>query len=375
MDFSLFENIKEYYHKNRPIIWIVVISWLILSMFTSISTVLLIYLEARPRVDAEFYFLRGFLIWTLIAASTPIIIKLAKRFSPELQQLKNIFIHIFSSIVFIIFISILTALILNSLLPSYRFIFSHYFLQNLLWSGLAISISYWFIVAVVLLKNNYNLYIEKKQRSLILDAELKKTQLQLLREQLRPHFLFNALNSVNSLIFIDKKSASESLKKIRLYLNKAMFENDLPKINLEKELEFTQLYIDIEKERFSDRLKIEINIDKSAHGSLVPAMILQPLTENAIRHGIASHKGEGHVSIHAKSVKDKVHLIVENSGDGYEKLQMIRSDGIGIKNTVDRLEKLYDDNFKFCIEQSDLGGWRVSVTFPFEHKTNKSLSA
>ena len=206
------------------------------------------------------------------------------------------------------------------------------------------------------------------------EAQTKAAQLQLLRYQLNPHFLFNTLNSLSSLILARRdKDANDMLLKLSTFLRFALERDDLTLTSLREELHAIELYLDIEKVRFSDRLTVSVDVSPEAYRCSLPSLLLQPVVENAIKYAIAQSEEGGTIALSAKIDKDWLVLHVDDSGaDGKltdtrmeERTEETQGVGIGLQNMRDRLATLYGEQFTLRHASSPLGGRRVSVTLPF----------
>jgi len=184
--------------------------------------------------------------------------------------------------------------------------------------------------------------------------------------QLHPHFLFNTLNSIVGLVRDNKNSAAVSmLVGLSDLLRHALEHSAQHEVELREELSFIKLYLKIQEMRFSDRLQIEFDIDPATTKALVPNLILQPLTENALRHGIGRSADSGLVGISSAVTNGHLRLTVYDNGAGLpDDWQMKGSTGIGLANTAARLQQLYDDNHQFDIRNRDGGGVEVVILMP-----------
>jgi LytS/YehU family sensor histidine kinase len=212
----------------------------------------------------------------------------------------------------------------------------------------------------------YRKYREREFLASRLEAQLAQAQLDSLRMQLHPHFLFNTLNSIVGLVRDNKNSAAVSmLVGLSDLLRHALEHSARHEVELREELNFIKLYLKIQEMRFSDRLQVEFNIDPATTRALVPNLILQPLTENALRHGIGRSADSGLVGISSALTNGHLRLIVYDNGAGLpDDWQMKGSTGIGLANTVARLQQLYDDNHEFDIRNRDGGGVEVVIRIP-----------
>lgn len=203
-------------------------------------------------------------------------------------------------------------------------------------------------------------------RSLELEKQLSNAYLRALQMQLEPHFLFNTLNAVTTLVELDRKEqALETLEHLNTVLKLVLKRNTPVKIPLAQELEVIRSYLAIEQVRFADRLRVEINLDPNALDGLVPCFLLQPIVENAIRHGIARCEDNGWIETSAQRVGTLMRLQVRNNGPG-TKGKSACGFGLGLSNTKERLAHFYQNDYEFHAFQPESGGFQVSITIPYE---------
>ncbi|MGA8500066.1 MAG: histidine kinase [Candidatus Sulfotelmatobacter sp.] len=205
-------------------------------------------------------------------------------------------------------------------------------------------------------------------RSLQLERQLSSAHLRALQMQLEPHFLFNALNAVAALMDLDRKQeALETLEHLNTILKTGLKRNTPSKIPLAQELEIVESYLAIERVRFADRLRVDMNLDPNALDGLVPCFLLQPIIENAIRHGIAQCENDGCIQTSAKRVGTHMQLEVRDNGPGMNG-KSHPGFGIGLSNTRERLVHFYQDDFELRANQPTSGGFEVLITIPYERK-------
>jgi sensor histidine kinase YesM len=205
-------------------------------------------------------------------------------------------------------------------------------------------------------------------RSLQLERQLSSAHLRALQMQLEPHFLFNALNAVAALMDLDRKQeAIETLEHLNTILKTGLRRTTPSKIPLAQELEIVESYLAIERVRFADRLRVDMNLDPGALDGLVPCFLLQPIIENAIRHGIAQCENDGYIQTSARRVGTHMHLEVRDNGPGMNG-KAHPGFGIGLSNTRERLVHFYQDNFEFRASRPESGGFEVLITIPYERK-------
>ena len=197
-----------------------------------------------------------------------------------------------------------------------------------------------------------------------LEARLARAQLQSLRLQLHPHFLFNTLNTINALIGTDRRAAERVISGLSELLRMSLSSASEQEVTLARELELLTHYIEIQQIRFQDRLKVRFQIDPDARFALVPNLVLQPLVENAIRHGIAPRAAPGHVTVSARRRGARLELSVVDDGVG-ESAGTEHRDGVGLGNTRARLLSLYGSDHRFEAGSPPDGGFAVALEIPY----------
>lgn len=227
----------------------------------------------------------------------------------------------------------------------------------LCWTGLYFGIKY------------YRLFQEAQQRGLRTEAMAHESQLKMLRYQLNPHFLFNTLNAISTLI-LDKenKLANTMVTGLSHFLRYSLDNDPMQKVTLSQELEAMQLYLEIEKVRFAERLRLEFEIEKAAEKALIPSLLLQPLIENAMKYAVAYSVNGGTVRVAARVFAGELLLEVGDDGPGLEHSSS-RSDtrqGLGLANTRSRLQELYGNNQSFRLGTTDPHGVTAYIRLPYE---------
>lgn len=226
---------------------------------------------------------------------------------------------------------------------------------------------YWSLVSACQAITNFRKSQERERRAAELEARLASAKLHALRMQINPHFLFNALNSIAALVYVNPRAADEMLGDLSELLRRSLDSIEEQEISLAQELEFTGAYLGIEQKRFGERLRLEQTVPDELMRALVPAFILQPLVENAIRHGIEPRRGPGLISIEAKRQDKHLHLIVRDNGMGLvgSELNGTIRRGIGLANTQARLQGLYGQDQRFSFARAQPQGCRVDIHLPF----------
>jgi len=236
-------------------------------------------------------------------------------------------------------------------------------------------LTYWVIVA---LNHGFYYYEQSRARELAwsrMETDLANAQLQVLNMQLHPHFLFNTLNSISTLISEDPQAARQMVIKLSDLLRASLNKIDQPAVPLQQELELLECYISIEQTRFKDRLTIEKEIDSTALACEVPTMILQPLVENAVRHGIGKHKQTDRISIVVLRADRRLLLEVRNCIGSMENGGSTPTRGIGLANTRARLEQFYNGQHSFEIANREEGGVAVKLTLPVSGDGTSALAS
>ncbi|HHP7236922.1 sensor histidine kinase [Longibacter sp.] len=211
---------------------------------------------------------------------------------------------------------------------------------------------------------------DRRLQATELRADLTEARLQALRMQINPHFLFNTLNAIAGLVERDPKGVRTMVARLSALLRHTLDSSGRDEVPLSRELDVLNDYLAIMHVRFSDRLRVETDVDEEVRGALVPDLILQPLVENAIKHGISLRETPGTVRISALRSGPYLRLTVEDDGDGTGRTLSgdglpDTSNGIGLRNVRERLERLYGENHRFSLRPSTTGGLAAQIWLPF----------
>lgn len=228
-------------------------------------------------------------------------------------------------------------------------------------------IAYGMIVGVGYAFDYYSRYREREFRASQLEAQLAQAQLQALKMQLHPHFLFNTLNAIAGLVRDRKdKAAVNMLAGLSDLLRHTLANAGKQEIPLREELDFLELYLDIQQMRFSDRLTVRMEVAPETLNACVPNLILQPLVENAIRHGIAARVSSGLVAVSARRESGLLQLKVADDGPGLKHgWHLEDGGGIGLSNTRERLNQLYGREHRFEVRNREGGGVEATLLIPW----------
>ena len=204
-----------------------------------------------------------------------------------------------------------------------------------------------------------------KMRTLSLERQLTLAHLCALQMQIEPHFLFNTLNAITSLVEQGRKEqALQTLENLNSILKTTLGRSTPEKVPLGQELQLIDDYLSIEETRFADRLKVDMNIDPGSLEGQLPCFLLQPIVENAIRHGISCSEQDSSIELKAEHQEARLHLTVRNTGSPTAPAKP--GHGIGLKNTRERLALFYGDNYEFRTGSLPSGGFEVFINIPYE---------
>jgi two-component system LytT family sensor kinase len=240
------------------------------------------------------------------------------------------------------------------------------FVQTSIWlmkSGLFFRyLTYAFLLATSYSIDYYRHYRERELRTSRLEAKLVEAQLQSLKSQIHPHFLFNTLNAISSLMHKNVEAADEAISRLADLLRATLEANGSQEVTLRQELDLLSQYVEIEKLRLGERLVVATSIDPETLTAMVPNLMLQPIVENAIRYGVATQSRTGNVTVAARRAEKGLVIEVSDDGPG---LPADYEEGIGIGNTKARLRQLYGLNQSFLMTKGVSGGLCVTLQIPY----------
>ena len=240
--------------------------------------------------------------------------------------------------------------------------------------GMLGVISYWIIVIVAGFARLREEVRQRELRQAQLETRLASVELEKLRMQIHPHFLFNTLQAAITLVHEDQDAAEDVLLRLSQLLRISFDQMEANEIPLARELEFLDLYVGIQQRRFGDRLSVEIHAEPVTLHLLVPPLILQPLVENAIRHGIGKHKGADCVEIFARQQNEGLQIEVWNANSVVDEgAEHLFQRGVGLRNTRARLEQLYGTAASLVFRPLARGGAAVLISVPVRHGPNAEL--
>jgi signal transduction histidine kinase len=306
----------------------------------------------------------------LWALATPLVLWLASRFQLERQNWRrHLLVHLGFSLIFVVAVSSAHQIIvyLNYGRPLGR----PYRIANTL-SSVSYNASenfaiYGLIVLLCHAFGYYSRYRKGELKTAQLESMLAQAQLQSLKMQLHPHFLFNTLHSISALLHSDVEAARRMIVRLGDFLRLTLENAGTQEVTLQQEMEFLKGYLDIEQVRFQDRLTVKVEVEPLALDVKVPNLILQPIVENAIRHGIAPRSTPGLIEINVKRENGMLRIEVRDNGPGlpvnHSSIKLFKG-GVGLANTRARLDQLYGAAHRFELENNPAGGLTVTLEVP-----------
>ncbi len=304
--------------------------------------------------------LRLWLSWVACALWTPAIFWVNRNYPLTPFRMRHAVIHLVSCLCFCV--SIGSSLNLMALgfenfvtrIPN--------LLQGWFFMGFKFDV-YVAILVLAILVERYKKKANERLRAAKLESALFHAELDALRMQLHPHFLFNALNSIIELLHENPERAKSLLLRLEQFLAMTLSAEQEQQISLRRELDFVECYLEMQKVRFPKRLSIRVDIDPATPDSRVPALLLQPLVENAVRHGVARSMEAGEIRIRTESKGQVLRLSVENTCPSVGRESEV-SKGIGLTNTRKRLEHLYGTQYNMAMQRLDSGDMSVTIDLP-----------
>ena len=218
---------------------------------------------------------------------------------------------------------------------------------------------------------------EEQMKRMHAQTIARDAQIKMLRYQLNPHFLCNTLNAISSLVEVNESKKAQSMTvQLSRFLRHSLDNNPDTKLSLENEVKALNLYLEIEKTRFGDRLSLDFQIDEQARLAMVPSLLLQPIIENSMKHAISQNELGGTISILAKVQQHRLIMQLSDTGSGSKigksKMESSKGRGVGLRNTNERLKALYENDFSVSIDLLPLGGLRTTIELPCEYSSTGS---
>jgi len=340
--------------------------WTIVALFFSTQVFMMYYSERQPIPYARAFLVQGSacFLWALV---TPLILWLARRFRIDRHQwLRKLGLHFLFSLVLV---SVLISLhfVVYMALAGQSSSITPLRLLGYLYPNLdRWLLVYWLILLMNHAFNYYNSYRKGELKASQLRTQLVQSQLEALKMQVQPHFVFNTLHSISALLSKDTEGARKMITRLGDFLRLTLENSGSMEVTLQQEIEFLNGYLEIERIRFQDRLTTDIQIDPDVLDARVPNLILQPIVENAMRHAVGNSRS-GHVEILAAARNGSVHIEVNDNGPGLQVDRVVetrRGKGVGLANTQARLVGLYGTAARFEMTNRPSGGLNVTIEIP-----------
>ncbi len=358
---------------------LVFLGWTLVSIiFAGIS-----YAAAIGENNKEFGFISAlrlnlvqFYVWAILS---PLVFRFSRRFPIELRPLnvRNLLLYFPALISFAGIHQVIHLAVLWSITPRwrqkypaltdcYRAYFAFGFYIDLI------------IALLIVIAVHALLYYQSFRASELAQSSLKtdlaQAQLRALKMQLHPHFLFNTLHSISSLVLEDPPKANSMIARLGDFLRLTVDNSDQQLVTLKEETEFLRCYLDIEQVRFGDRLTVTFELEPQTLSAQVPHLILQPVVENAIQHAIAPRSTRGHINIEAKRLNSLLRVAISDNGPGISSnANLPWKQGVGLTNVRTRLQQIYGPDFRFELMNTKGGGVTAFMEIPFEREPNPGI--
>ena len=355
------------------------LGWTLVSIiFAGIS-----YAAAIGENNKEFGFISAlrlnlvqFYVWAVLS---PLVFRFSRRFPIELRPLnvRNLLLYFPALISFAGIHQVIHLAVLWSITPRwrqkypaltdcYRAYFAFGFYIDLI------------IALLIVIAVHALLYYQSFRASELAQSSLKtdlaQAQLRALKMQLHPHFLFNTLHSISSLVLEDPPKANSMIARLGDFLRLTVDNSDQQLVTLKEETEFLRCYLDIEQVRFGDRLTVTFELEPQTLSAQVPHLILQPVVENAIQHAIAPRSTRGHINIEAKRLNSLLRVAISDNGPGISSnANLPWKQGVGLTNVRTRLQQIYGPDFRFELMNTKGGGVTAFMEIPFEREPNPNI--
>ncbi|MEO1367430.1 MAG: histidine kinase [Acidobacteriota bacterium] len=357
--------------------------WSSIAAVPATQTCLALWLAGAEQPTWWRIFLYHLPLWWFWMALTPVIAALARRFPVDRRGGAMAFaVHLPASLVAVVLHLALEAAWATVAVPSLAIAgpFEEQMRVGARSSMVILNLlAYWAVLAVVSTADVYRRLVDRELENSELRFRLIQARIRALKAQLHPHFMFNALNAVSALVIReDGKSAVRMLDQLAELVRLALTDS-ADEIRLGDDVSLAENYLAIERVRFDDRLRVRIDVDPRVRDALVPHMLLQPVVENVIRHGIGPKAKGGTIEVHARRDADRVRIEVSDDGvglaEGSQPFKRRADGGVGLSNTQDRLRQLYGDDFRLELDGRTGGGTRVTFDLPLRLAGEASLIA
>jgi Putative regulator of cell autolysis len=312
-----------------------------------------------------------FYLWAILS---PLLFRFSRRFPIEFRplNLRNLLLYFPALISFAGIHQVIHLAVLWSIAPRWRQRFPALIDCYRAYFGFGFYIDL-IIALLIVIAVHALLYYQNFRASELAQSSLKtqlaQAQLRALKMQLHPHFLFNTLHSISSLVLEDPPKANSMIARLGDFLRLTLENSNQQLVSLKEETEFLRCYLEIEQVRFGDRLTVALELEPQTLSVQVPHLILQPVVENAIQHAIAPRAARGHINIEAKRFNNLLRLEVRDNGPGIALNDgLVRTEGVGLSNVRARLHQIYGSDFRFELMNARDGGLTVVMEIPFRRE-------
>ena len=341
----------------------------LLGLFSTLQAYRLTALTSKDPMDIQVgnLLVLNLAFWFIPAAVAPFIFKLVQRYRIDDQRVKAIVVHACAALIFTVVhalgMTAVRAMLWGPPPVGWFTALQRLHLTNLDWLLMTYTTVVGFTYAVGYHREVQARAVHEAQ----LQANLMEARLKTLEAELHPHFLFNTLHAISTLVHTQPEAADRMISRLSDLLRITFSRSEAACVPLHEELEFLQKYLEIEQTRFQDRLTVEYDIDPETLDAEVPRLILQPLVENAIKHGVAPRTGPGRIAIGSRTENQQLQLTVRDNGAGLSSAARAGlHDGVGLSNTRNRLECLYGNAHALNFIESG-EGLSVEMRLPFHH--------
>ena len=325
--------------------------------------------ELQPRLF--FYTIFRFYLWALV---TPLIFWLTRRFSIEVSNWgSRVALHLGLAFFGAFVVDLVTDLVrIYFVQPSWESDRAFHPLEDLFALDILYDLTVFLAITAAGFARDYFLrYQARREQAVQLQAQLNQARLEALRMQVNPHFLFNTLHAVSTLVERDPSGVRRMIARLSELLRYTLEGADQQEVPLREEIEFLDGYLDIQQIRFQGKLEVHREIEPDVVDALVPTLILQPLVENAIKHGVSKREGVGHITLRAWREREQLCLSVTDNGPGFSGRDALPSEGegLGLRNTRARLEGLYGPAHSLSLRSAE-EGLVAQMSFPYHTSTD-----
>lgn len=354
---------SDYKVTDHAFWWVLVLVWAIL-ILASINRIIN-YSDASQEFSLSFIIWINVLRWSIVILFVLAFYKLAE----SIYLIRHAFlIHFLLSLCSAFVVALVFTLPTHLYLDGLDIKMTSYLestLFNLRGLIVVVPIIYGLSVGFFYYKKNLQKLKNEKVNENKVEQDLIEAKLAVFRSQLDPHFLFNTLQGIVTLIEIDKLRAKKTIGYLSKILNIMKRRKDVQKVRLKQEMEIVDYYLNIEKIRYPEILEVQKNLSSETINALVPTYSIQLLVENAVKHGISRRSARGLIIINSQKKQNELQVVIENSGKSVDMNNLDKSDGIGLSNIKSRLKRMYPKS-QINVTKSNLGGLKVCFNIPFE---------